>query len=234
MTDVGQVREINEDSYAVCANLGLAVVADGVGGGHRGDVASRTVVDTLAAHFERRGRFVFSPGENAPRWLIEAIEEANSAIHHRFGGETSATTVVAAAFIQGGVFVAHAGDSRCYRLRANHLEQLTHDHSLFNEYLKRGLLTEADREAFPLNNVMTRGVGFHENLEVDCAFHQHADGDRYLLCSDGVTDLLSDIEITQTLVQYDDNALAAQALCDQAWEAGGHDNITAVVISPLI
>ena len=163
----------------------------------------------------------------------ECVAAANKAIHQLFSTGKTATTVVAGAFVEGGVHVAHVGDSRAYRLRAGQLEQLTEDHSLLNVYLREGVLTPETAKTFKLRNVLTRGVGHRGEVEVDCSFHMHRPGDRYLFCTDGLTDLLNSEEITAVLLTYqDDDAMAAEALCDAAWDAGGHDNITTVVVRP--
>ena len=231
-TDSGRVREINEDAYCIDAFLGLVVVADGVGGGERGDIASRMAVETVQNRYDEAMRGV-SEEDAEDTWLIRGIAAANRAIHSLFAAGKTATTVVAGAFVEGGVHIAHVGDSRALRLRDGELEQLTEDHSLLNTYLKAGVLTPETAATFKLRNVLTRGVGHLPEVEVDCAFHRHAPGDRYVFCTDGLTDLISSDEITEILVRYsDDDALAAEALCDAAWDAGGHDNITAVVVRP--
>jgi len=229
-TDTGRVREVNEDAYCVDPFLGLVVVADGVGGGERGDIASRMAVDTILERYDEQMRGA-GPGGMEHRWLVDGIVAANKAIHDLFRTGKTATTVVAGAFVQGGVHVAHVGDSRAFRLRGGELQQLTEDHSLVNTYLKEGVLTREEAASFPLRNVLTRGVGHRDVVEVEWSFHSQEPGDRFLLCTDGVTDLLSDDEMAAVLSEHrDDDALAAEALCDAAWEAGGHDNITAVVV----
>jgi len=166
-------------------------------------------------------------------WLLDGILSANKAIHSLFSTGRTATTVVAGAFVEGGVHVAHVGDSRAYRLRGEELEQLTEDHSLVNAHLRAGVMTPEEACTSPLRSVLTRGVGHQGEVEVDWDFHAHEVGDRYLLCTDGVTDLLSEADIARILLAYpDDDALAAEAVCDSAWDAGGHDNITAVVVRP--
>jgi protein phosphatase len=231
-TDCGRVREINEDAYCVDPFLGLAVVADGVGGGERGDIASRMAVDAILECYASNMRTADSGGTEH-RWLVEGVVAANKAIHELFRTGKTATTVVAGAFVQGGVHVAHVGDSRAFRVRGAELEQLTEDHSLLNTYMKEGVLTPEEAASFPLRNVLTRGVGHRDVVDVEWHFHPHEPGDRFLFCSDGVTDLLTDDEIAAVLFAHrDDDALAAEALCDAAWEAGGHDNITAVVVRP--
>ncbi|MDP6944656.1 MAG: protein phosphatase 2C domain-containing protein [Myxococcota bacterium] len=231
-TDRGQVREVNEDAYCVEPWLGLAVVADGVGGGERGDIASRMAVETILQRYHDSVMGAEARGLEH-LWLMDGIHAANKAIHELFSTGQTATTVVAGAFVEGGVHVAHVGDSRAFRLRSGELEQLTEDHSLVNVYLREGVITPEEADDFRLRNVLTRGVGHRDDVEVDWHFHPHRAGDRYVLCTDGVTDLLTNEQITAILLDYsDDDALAAEALCDAAWAAGGHDNITAVVVRP--
>jgi PPM family protein phosphatase len=231
-TDSGRVREINEDAYCIDSFLGLVVVADGVGGGERGDIASRMAVETIQSRYDEGMRRV-SERDAEASWLTRGIDAANRAINSLFAAGKTATTVVAGAFVDGGVHIAHVGDSRALRLRNGELEQLTEDHSLLNTYLKAGVLTPETAPSFKLRNVLTRGVGHLPEVEIDCDFYSHAPGDRYLFCTDGLTDLVSPDEITEILRRFsDDDALAAEALCDAAWDAGGHDNITAVVVRP--
>jgi protein phosphatase len=223
---------VNEDAYCIDAFLGLVVVADGVGGGERGDIASRMAVETIQNRYDEGMRGI-SKEDAEDSWLTRGIAAANRAIHSLFAAGKTATTVVAGAFVEGGVHIAHVGDSRALRLRDGELEQLTHDHSLVNSYLSAGVLTPETARTFKLRNVLTRGVGHLPDVEVDCDFYSHAPGDRYVFCTDGLTDLVSPAEMSEVLRRFaDDDALAAEALCDAAWDAGGHDNITAVVVRP--
>lgn len=231
-TDCGRVREVNEDAFDVDPVLGLAVVADGVGGGERGDIASRMAVETVLQCFDQHARSAEKTGAEH-LWLLDGIRAANKAINSLFSTGRTATTVVAGAFVPGGVHVAHVGDSRAFRLRRGELEQLTEDHSLVNVYLREGVLTPQAAKTFRLRNVLTRAVGHQQEVEAAWCFHAHEPGDRYVFCTDGVTDLLEPDEMQAVLNRFHaDDALAAEALCDAAWEAGGHDNITAVVVRP--
>ncbi len=231
-TDSGRVREVNEDAYCVDRFLGLVVVADGVGGGERGDIASRMAVETIQHRYDEEMRSINNTCDEGG-WLIGGIEAANQAIHELFSAGRTATTVVAGAFVRGGLHVAHVGDSRAYRFRAGELQPLTRDHSLLNAYLEAGVLDEESAPTFKLRNVLTRGVGHNPLVDVDSSYHAHVPGDRYLFCTDGLTDLISVDEISALMARFDeDDAIAAEALCDAAWDAGGHDNITAVVVRP--
>ena len=231
-TDSGRVREVNEDAFCVDAFLGLVVVADGVGGGERGDIASRMAVETVQTRYDEGMRSTHSTGDEAA-WLQAGVAAANTAIHELFSAGKTATTVVTGAFVSEGVHIAHVGDSRAYRLRDGRLEQLTKDHTLVNAYLEAGVLDEDSAQTFKLRNVLTRGVGHLPEVLVDCSYHAHRAGDRYLFCTDGLTDLVDATQIAATMLRFcDDDAIAAEALCDAAWDAGGHDNITAVVVRP--
>ena len=231
-TDSGRVREVNEDAYCVDSFLGLVVVADGVGGGERGDIASRMAVETVQHRYDEEMRSTDNSQHEAT-WLTQGVEAANRAIHGLFSAGRTATTLVAGAFVQGGVHIAHVGDSRAYRYRAGELSALTRDHSLLNAYMDAGVLDAESAVTFKLRNVLTRGVGHLPSVEVECDYHSHQPGDRYVFCTDGLTDLIDSSEIAAILARFsDDDALAAEALCDAAWDAGGHDNITAVVVRP--
>tara|TARA_B100001094_G_scaffold318274_1_gene361624 strand:+ start:100 stop:690 length:591 start_codon:yes stop_codon:yes gene_type:complete len=143
------------------------------------------------------------------------------------------TTVVACAFAGSRLYVANVGDSRVYRLRSNKLVQLTEDHSLVNEYVKMNMLRPEDVESFPYKNVIVRAVGLHERVTVDITWTQVKEGDRILLCSDGLTDLVRDDTLTAILESSDNLDEVADELIEQAKDAGGHDNITALVMDLL-
>lgn len=226
-TDVGRLRRINQD--AALANGMLFVVADGMGGHRGGEVASEIAV----AHFTGRGS-VGSIDE-----LADAVAEANRQIRARSDTDPSlrgmGTTVVALAVLtdgdDAGTFAAvNVGDSRIYRLAEGTLTQLTDDHSLVAELTRSGQITEAEAAHHPQRNVLTRALGVDSAIDVDRWMFPVEVGDRYLLCSDGLINEVSDVAIEQILRQADEPAQAAERLVDMANASGGRDNITVVVV----
>lgn len=240
-TDTGRVREINEDAWLVhpADRPRLLAVADGMGGHNAGEVASRLCVEELARAFDAgppgRGlRALFRRGEPDGRQrLADAVRRANKRILVESwadaGRRGMGTTVVAVLFDGATAHLAHVGDSRVYRLRDGTLERLTTDHSLVNEYLRLGVLRPEDVPRFPYKNVIVRAVGLSPALDVDLRTVDVAPGDRYLLCSDGLTDLVDDGRIGERLSTGAEPAATAHALVELALEAGGLDNVTAIV-----
>jgi protein phosphatase len=217
-TDVGREREGNEDSFL--AEPPLFVVADGMGGAEAGEVASRIAVDTLADVRDAEA-------------LAGAVAAANTRIHRLASEDRSLTgmgTTVTAAWVGGdAVTIAHVGDSRAYRLRDGVLEQLTEDHSLVGGLVRMGSITPAEAETHPQRSVILRAVGVEEQVEVDVHDHEHAAGDVYLLCSDGLTGMVRDEVVEETLALDASLDAVAAMLVELANASGGHDNITAVL-----
>lgn len=245
-SDVGLQREHNEDSFALLERHGLFIVADGMGGHLAGDVASKMAVESIGAFFDSTARedatwpFHYDPALSAEEnRLVTGIKVANKTIYE--GSARSAehrgmgTTVVGILVASGGqrVFIGHVGDSRCYRVRPGRIEQLTQDHSLVNEYMRAmPELTEKQREELP-RNVITRALGMTEGVMVDLLAEPVRSGDRFVLCSDGLSTMVSDGEILTTLMAHDDPDAACAELIRRANANGGEDNITAVVVKLL-
>lgn len=241
LTDLGRARRNNEDAFVADDALGLYAVADGVGGQQAGEVASRMAIDILVNAISglRAGRDATPPSgvsRAEPREITalrHAVWLANRKINEAAGRDARfrgmGTTVTAMAVREGTAFLAHVGDSRAYRLRGGALEQLTADHSLVAEQVRAGKLTPAEARRSANRNVITRAVGIAPEVAVDTAAAPVRPGDRFLLCTDGLTDMLSDAEIAAILGRAGPDA-AAQALVRVANERGGRDNITAVVV----
>lgn len=224
-SDKGNVRQVNEDSFLDMPELGLWAVADGMGGHEAGDLASRLVVQHLAAISP--ARFLGQTVKRIRRVLAQANQEfvAQAAVR---GGRIIGTTV-AVLYARGQHYaVLWVGDSRVYRLRHGHLRQLTRDHSQVEALIAEGLIDRIDAENHPAGNIITRAIGGSSKLVVDTRVDQLFDGDVYLLCSDGLTKELSSEEIAQTLV---DTLIgnAAEVLVARALDRGARDNLTAVV-----
>jgi serine/threonine protein phosphatase PrpC len=241
-TDIGRHREHNEDTVLVRADLNLFIVADGAGGHNAGNVASALATTSIANAYESGGVRFGSGGDVglgavAARRLAAAVHRANREIveiaksSNKYKG--MGTTVVAACFSPDSceLHVAHVGDSRCYRLRGEDIEQLTHDHSLFNDVLEmRPEIDDSVLAKLP-RHVVTRALGMDDSFRVSIRTHGVSPGDRFLLCSDGVTDALDDHTIGQKLGQ---DGLTPEKLVreiiDAALFTGVDDNIAALVL----
>lgn len=238
LTDPGMRRENNEDAYLTVPEIGLAVLADGMGGHLAGEVASGMAVDVI----RRNLIAAFANGAVASDALSleaesikNAIELANQAINETSAARPECTgmgaTVVAAIFHDDLICVAHVGDSRLYRLRAGLLEQVTEDHSMIQELLKRGFITPEEARVSTAKNVVTRALGVDVAVQVDVAEQVVSDGDVYLLCSDGLSDVLPPEAIQAILLQHgEDLDTALTELIAQANAAGGPDNISAILV----
>lgn len=240
-TDKGSVRENNEDSFRVAAELNLFVLSDGMGGQASGEVASRIATDTIIEYCrEADQQTSLAARESAPglsetsNRLAAAVRAANSAIcraaekNPRYRG--MGATVVAVQIEGERMSVAHVGDSRAYRLRSGHFEQLTNDHSFVAEQVRRGIITEQEAEQSQLQNVLLRALGQEPQVEADVSEELLLDGDTILLCSDGLTREVPDAHIAAILADSEDAESAANRLIDAANDAGGNDNITAIVL----
>ncbi len=241
-TDTGRKRKGNEDSFIINDEEGLFVVADGMGGHAAGEVASRLAVESIEEFVRMTGsdREITWPFEiddsmplDANRLKI-ALRLANRKVikfpeeRHEYQG--MATTVVSMLFSDSTIYIGHVGDSRAYRVRDGHITQLTNDHSWVNEQVVSGVLTSNQARNHPLRNVVTRAVGSRWDLQVDLLTEDAKDGDLYLLCSDGLSTMLDDDEILQILKAASTAEAACERLIERANEAGGEDNITAIVI----
>jgi PPM family protein phosphatase len=226
-SDVGRLRERNEDSFVV--KEPLFAVADGLGGHLGGEVASRLAVDTLTSEAGADG-----PEDGLPDRLRAAIHQANSAVAERAANDPQLTGMgtTLTAFVAGRdrIYLAHVGDSRAYLLRDGDLRLLTEDHTLVQRMVKEGRLTPEQAEIHPQRSVLTRALGIEVELEVDQATVEVTASDRILLCSDGLTAMIGDEDIRKILAGHDDPQSASEALVEAANAAGGQDNITTVVV----
>jgi serine/threonine protein phosphatase PrpC len=222
-TDTGRQRHANEDSYF--ARAPLFAVADGMGGAQAGEVASRIA----AGAFERGPR---SDSDSAEGQLEEIAQKANREIHQLAQKDSSragmGTTLTAAMLRDDEVALGHVGDSRAYLLREGQLKRLTKDHSLVEELRRQGRLTEEQAEEHPQRSIITRALGPEPSVNVDTMTFPARDGDVFLLCSDGLTTMVSDEEIREILVNAKSLRSAVSKLVDAANRGGGRDNITAV------
>ena len=236
LTDTGRARSNNEDTVRVDALLGLAVLADGMGGYNAGEVASEMAAQRVLA--ELGGWLRQAPGPHDDDTLRAALERsAQLANREVFEAAASrpeyhgmGTTLVTALFATDSVWVAHIGDSRAYRLRGAYFEQLGRDHSLLQEQIDAGLLTPEEASYSMHRNLVTRAVGVEPEVLVDVHAHDLRPGDVVLLCSDGLSDMLPDVVIAQLMRANESLESMARALVDAANAAGGRDNIAVIVV----
>jgi protein phosphatase len=247
-SDVGRRRQINEDAYFRDDARGFYIVADGVGGHNKGEIASREAVEQLASWVSGATRDLdrlverVTLGDQECVWEIRRLLESGvkSACYMVFGmaeldpEKKGMSTTLSALLIRAGyAFAAHVGDSRVYRVRKDAVLQLTEDHTLINYKVKHGMMTKAEAEKATGKNVITRAVGHKDYVQVDTADIDVGPGDRFLLCSDGLHGYFqTEDEVLQLCAdgELDECAEAAVALANQR---GGKDNITAIVIEAL-
>ena len=241
-SDVGRERAHNEDAILVDGERKLVVLADGMGGYQAGEVASQLAVDVVrddSSHLDVSeadlGRIDPDTGTSvAMRQLRGAIEKANNRICSVARGREElngmGTTIVAARFYDGRVGIAHVGDSRCYRLRERVLEQLTRDHSYVQDQLEKGLISEEDAKNSPQKNLITRALGIDAIAEADVKEYRTRPGDLYLLCSDGLSDLVDDEAIQAALSTEKAPGDHIKFLIDKANANGGRDNISVIIV----
>ena len=244
-TDPGVVRGHNEDAVFANPNLGVVILADGMGGYNAGEVASGMATTVLASELE--AAFAVMPphapdrasGKSyAHRCLLEKIAVTNLAIHHAAQSQAQyagmGTTLVAALFHDNQVTVAHVGDSRLYRLRGEALSVITRDHSLLQEQIDSGMISREDARFSQNRNLVTRALGVDPAVDAEINDYSVLPGDIYLLCSDGLNDMVEDEEIQLTLQMLSANLeLAATQLIQMANDNGGRDNVSVILVKVL-
>ena len=250
VSDVGRIRTHNEDNSLILQDQGVYIVADGMGGHASGEVASQISVDSLKEFFNSGNHGAWYEKFDKIRrtrkfrnrqltfeefWLYKGIEFANRSIFETAQENNEfhdmGTTIVGLLFGDDTVAVSHVGDSRVYRIRERHMEQLTEDHSLVNEYIRLKILDPADSHKFPYKNVIVRALGLNKHVLVDTQSQPLREGDLFLLCSDGLTDMVDDRTILDTVNASQSNVSdACQALVRAANQNGGFDNITVMLV----
>jgi len=241
-TDVGMKRSHNEDSLYLIPSQNLYMVADGMGGHASGEVASQLAVETVASFFQETAEDedmtwpfkMDKDREYQENRVVTGVKLANRRIFEQAIEEPRlkgmGTTLVVVFFTNGGCYIGHVGDSRVYRLRGDSLTQLTEDHSLLNDYIKMKELTPEEIENFPHKNVIVRALGMKETVQVDTQFEIPQHGDIYLLCSDGLSGMITDPVIEEILVENrGDLETSCAKLIEKANKNGGTDNVTVVL-----
>jgi len=244
LTDVGRKRDHNEDNLLMQPDDGLFVVCDGMGGHACGEVASQLACDKISEFFDLAGNDEdvtwpykddkkLSEAENmiaiGIKWAnFSVFEKASSSIKHKGMG----TTCVSVYFMNSECAIAHVGDSRCYRIRDDEIDQVTEDHSLLNDYKKLAKLTPDEIKNFPHKNIITRALGMKPSVAVETRLEKLRKGDTYLLCCDGLSGELDSGDMLEIVLNADgDLDTASRDLVDQANKNGGRDNITVILVS---
>jgi serine/threonine protein phosphatase PrpC len=240
-SDTGRVRENNEDTFKLAPELNLFVLSDGMGGLEAGERASRLAVDTVVTHCQEAeansalaefGKHIEGVSEVSNR-LASAVRLANREIFQlalERGKGGMGATVVAARFVDDRVCIAHVGDSRAYLLRDGQFDQLTEDHSLVAEQVRRGIITPEAAGRSRMQNVLTRALGIDQNVDVDVSEESVMEGDTFLFCSDGLFRELPVPQIEAALEKSSGAQDAADRLVKFANDSGGQDNITVIVV----
>lgn len=235
ITDPGQVRSVNEDSGGIFnqnSSCLMAMVADGMGGHQAGDVASNRAVTYMKSAWEKDKSII--DAIQVESWLQQTVEQMNAAIFElskqQKAYEGMGTTVVIGVCTEAFITIAHIGDSRAYLLENSQLKQLTSDHSLVNELVQSGQLTEEEASQHPNKNVLTRAAGTESTVQIDIHTYRWQPGDQLLFCSDGLTNKLTDQDLQQAFESYTNKEVLMKELIHQANERGGEDNITAALV----
>lgn len=241
LTDVGRQRQHNEDTFLVQTDANLFLVADGMGGHAAGEIASKIAAETISEFIvhtkEEEGTWPHAYDERYRRStnrLMTALRIANTRVLEAMRKDARlrgmGTTVVASLIDGDLASIAHVGDSRAYLIRDGQMARVTNDHSWVYEQVQAGMLTEAEAEKHPLRNVITRALGGALTVVPEASEYQVRPGDRLLLCSDGLTGMVSEEEILRIVTEHEDPQEACRALIDYANDRGGYDNVTAVIV----
>jgi protein phosphatase len=242
LTHVGMKRSHNEDSYYILPDESLFIVADGMGGHSSGEVASQMAVETVANFFKA------TSNDDEVTWpfkmdrerdyqenrLVTGMKLANLRIYEAAQREARyrgmGTTMVSALISDGNVVIGHVGDSRAYLFRGGKITQITEDHSLLNDYIKAKRLTPEEIESFPHKNVIVRALGMRDSVVVDVHRVSPENGDMLLMCTDGLSGMIGDAEISEVISKGETIQAAAEELIRKANDGGGNDNITVVLV----
>lgn len=240
-TDTGRVRELNEDNFLIDKRLGLFVVADGMGGHAAGEIASALAVRTVHEELKQNRSLIEAFESGAPvnpkdilTKLEGAVHQASARIHSEAqadpGKRGMGTTFVCMLLVGNKGFIAHVGDSRLYMMREGKVQQITEDHTVYNELMKRGKLPKEQVEKLAQKNAITRAVGVYDSVEVDTLLIETIPGDCFLLCSDGLHGYVQQPTELVPYLKLSDGEQAVRSLIDLANDRGGKDNVTALLI----
>ncbi len=233
-TDVGRVRELNEDNYCIVSgDIKLFIVADGMGGHNAGEVASQIAVEKIKEHIIR-----YIPQEQEEQQIkgiiYEAFNRANRDIYNRAKNEAECdgmgTTATAAIIIEERLYIGHIGDSRAYMIADGVIEQVTQDHSLVAELLRKGSISEREALQHPQKNIITRALGTDEGVKPDIYSVEFNESDILILCSDGLSNFVDKYELERCILEMEDSQDCCDYLVNLANSRGGFDNITLIIV----
>ncbi len=239
-TDKGKMREINEDNYFICGfdneyenETGYIIIADGMGGHNAGEVASQIAIDEIRQYISQRYHQAISD-EEIQNMMHESFVKANTVIFNSSNENEQCTgmgtTAILCVIKSHKLYIAHVGDSRVYIIRNKKINQITIDHSIVEELVNSGTITREEAENHPQKNVITRALGAEEQTEIDVDFHSLEDKDILLLCTDGLTNMLTNEEILSEFSKDENLQLTIEKLVKLANDKGGLDNITAIAL----
>ncbi len=230
ISNTGLERSNNQDMFSnyFHSKFSLLVVADGMGGYEGGEIASKIAAETTRDYVVSN-----KDCEEYQKLLIDAIREANLAVHNKAQSEENlrrmGTTIVAAIISDDNAWIANVGDSRCYIFRDKILSKISQDHSVGEDLVRKGVITDEEAQKHPEKDKLTRAIGVGEDVEIYCTNYKLKNRDKLLLCSDGLTKMVSDVDIAGILKKYADCKADCEELVKLANGNGGHDNITATV-----
>lgn len=237
-SDRGEVRQINEDSYNILINKNQKpycfIIADGMGGHNSGEVASKMVVELMTEYIQNDYMKLLN-GENISDIMKKMIKKANKEVFNNANSNISnrgmGTTLLLAYIRENKIFIGHVGDSRAYRIRENQIQRVTTDHSYVEELVQTGKVTREEAEKHPKKNIVTRAIGCFENVEIDTSEYNMVNGDIYLLCTDGLTNMLNENTIKEVVNRSKHPQKACNKLIHLTNEKGGYDNTTIIIFS---
>lgn len=235
-SDVGKIRDINQDAYYYVEDptLPIFIVADGMGGHKAGEVASNLAISTVIRHYEKCREKLIKKEMFIPQFLNEAVEYANDNLIEESKSDNElkgmGTTVTMCLILDGEMYVGHVGDSRAYLLRDKELTQITQDHSLVGELLRIGSITKDEAVNHPKKNIITRALGSDPKIKVDVFNRELKRGDKIILCTDGLTNMVTEGKILDILLSDENPSAICSTLVNISNEAGGIDNTTIMII----
>lgn len=235
-TDTGRIRDNNQDAYYLPSdkNVPLFIIADGMGGHKAGEIASSLAIDLISENFNKFLDMENVNEENIKENILKSINKANEKIYKKAMKEEDCsgmgTTVTLAYISNKNLYIGHVGDSRAYAFKDGNLLQITEDHSLVEELIKNGSISKEEAKYHPQRNIITRAVGTSKNIEVDIMALSKKTVEILLLCTDGLTSMLDDDEIKNTLINSENMQLACEDLVKLSNDKGGYDNITVLAI----
>ncbi|MDI6604654.1 MAG: Stp1/IreP family PP2C-type Ser/Thr phosphatase [Thermoanaerobacteraceae bacterium] len=240
LTDTGNVRKNNEDSYYISDNndLHLAIVADGMGGHNGGEIASKYAIDSVHEYFKKNYMSLNKNPDSIKEFIENSIRYANEMVFNKAFSNNDltgmGTTLTLLLLEQGFYFIGHIGDSRAYLIRDNRIVQITEDHSYVEELVKMGEITHEEARTHPQKNLITRALGINQEIKVDLFMGEVRPNDIYFLCTDGLTNMLTDDQILKEFIDNTDIYKACDSLIKLAKFNGGYDNITIVAVKEVV